>query len=106
MPKNSVTMPERRVGRGVSSVAERYTTSFFVGLLMDTVLETVEPIFRDLSPAIVWRHFAVLCAIPRPSKKESRLARHLVDWAKTRGLSAELDGAGNLVVRKPASAGC
>ena len=61
---------------------------------MDTVLETVEPIFRDLSPAIVWRHFAVLCAIPRPSKKESRLARHLVDWAKMRGLSAELDGAG------------
>ena len=73
---------------------------------MDTALKTVEPVFRDLSPAIVWRHFALLCAIPRPSKKESRLTRHLADWAKARRLSTELDAAGNLFVRKPASAGC
>ena len=73
---------------------------------MDTSLETLETVFRDLSPAIVWRHFAVLCAIPRPSKKESSLVQHLVDWAAARGLSAERDAAGNLIVRKPASAGC
>ena len=73
---------------------------------MDTPLNPVESVFQDLSPAIVWRHFAVLCAIPRPSKKESRLIQHLVDWATSRSLSTEIDAAGNLVIRKPASVGC
>lgn len=63
------------------------------------------PVFVGLEPAIVWSHFATLCAIPRPSKGEARLTAHLKDWATTRGLDASIDAAGNLLVRKPASPG-
>jgi dipeptidase D len=63
-------------------------------------------VFRGLEPAIVWKHFATLCAIPRPSKGEARLREHLRAWAATRGLTAAVDAAGNLIVRKSASAGC
>lgn len=67
-------------------------------------IETPDP-FHSLQPASVWAHFATLCAIPRPSKGESRLRAHLNDWAQGRGLSTLIDTAGNLLVRKPASAG-
>ena len=66
---------------------------------------TLSPVFKDLSPALVWAHFATLCAIPRPSKGEARLREHLLAWAEARGLPASVDAAGNLIVRKPASAG-
>ena len=58
-----------------------------------------------LAPARVWRHFATLCEIPRASKGESRLREHLLQWARAQGLEARVDGAGNLLLRKPASAG-
>ncbi len=61
--------------------------------------------FSDLVPEIVWKHFATLCEIPRASKQEARLRGHLEDWAVTRGLSATVDAAGNLLIRKPASVG-
>jgi len=63
-------------------------------------------IFNDLQPAAVWAHFATLCAIPRPSKGEAGLREHLRHWAEERGLDASVDAAGNLIVRKAASAGC
>ncbi len=63
------------------------------------------PVFSDLQPALVWAHFASLCAIPRPSKGEARLREHLRAWADARGLAAAVDAVGNLIVRKPASAG-
>ncbi|HEX6735719.1 MAG TPA: cytosol nonspecific dipeptidase, partial [Azonexus sp.] len=59
-----------------------------------------------LQPAIVWRHFATLCATPRPSKQEGPLREAIRSWAEARGLAATVDGAGNLLIRKPASAGC
>ncbi|MDR2788611.1 MAG: aminoacyl-histidine dipeptidase [Candidatus Accumulibacter sp.] len=62
-------------------------------------------VFHGLRPAIVWKHFATLCAIPRPSKGEARLREHLRAWAVARGLTAVVDAAGNLIVRKNASAG-
>lgn len=65
----------------------------------------LSPVFGDLQPAIVWSHFAALCAIPRPSKREDALRDHLQTWAAARGLATSIDAGGNLVVRKPASAG-
>ena len=62
-------------------------------------------VFAGLQPAIVWKHFATLCAIPRISKQEERLREHLRAWAQARGLAARVDAAGNLIVTKPASAG-
>jgi dipeptidase D len=61
--------------------------------------------FPALEPHCVWDHFATLCAIPRPSKQEAALRDHLRAWAGEHGLDAEIDGAGNLILRKPASPG-
>lgn len=63
---------------------------------------TVESL--NLQPAAVWRHFAGLCATPRPSKGEGALRHRLATWATGQGLASEIDAAGNLLIRKPASA--
>lgn len=62
-------------------------------------------IFAGLEPADVWSHFATLCATPRASGQEAALRGLLQDWAENRGLHAEVDAAGNLLIRKPASPG-
>ena len=61
---------------------------------------------NNFYPQSVWAHFAALCAIPRASLHEAALIQHLIEWAKTRGIAACVDGAGNLILRKPASPGC
>ncbi|KAB2921469.1 MAG: aminoacyl-histidine dipeptidase [Dechloromonas sp.] len=62
-------------------------------------------VFAGLQPAIVWQHFATLCATPRQSKQEGLLRQRLLAWALGRGLEATVDGVGNLLIRKPASPG-
>ncbi|MBS1190183.1 MAG: aminoacyl-histidine dipeptidase [Rhodocyclaceae bacterium] len=64
-----------------------------------------DAVFDGLAPAPVWAHFATLCRIPRPSKGEAPLREHLRRWAAGRGLAATVDGAGNLIIRKPATPG-
>ncbi|WP_079436303.1 aminoacyl-histidine dipeptidase [Zoogloea sp. LCSB751] len=64
-----------------------------------------DSVFAGLQPAAVWSHFATLCRTPRQSKAEDALRDHLLDWALSRGLAAQVDDAGNLIVRKPASPG-
>jgi dipeptidase D len=64
------------------------------------------PAFAGLQPDSVWRHFSTFCAIPRASKQETRLRDTLFAWAQARGLACRVDGAGNLLIRKPGSAGC
>ncbi|MEY4766726.1 MAG: hypothetical protein RI907_3399 [Pseudomonadota bacterium] len=65
--------------------------------------------FDALQPAAVWAHFATLCRIPRPSKHEDALRDHLLAWARaseaSHGLRAEVDAAGNLIIRKPGTPG-
>ena len=58
-----------------------------------------------LSPAPVWKHFAEIVRIPRPSHHEERIRKHIVDFAVSRGLEHTVDGAGNVCIRKPATAG-
>jgi len=53
----------------------------------------------------VWAHFATLCRIPRQSKQEGPLRDFLQQWADGIGLTSIIDQAGNLIIRKPASAG-
>ncbi|MBI5005582.1 MAG: beta-Ala-His dipeptidase [Nitrosomonadales bacterium] len=60
----------------------------------------------NLQPRTVWAHFATLCAIPRASLREAALRRHLTDWAQARRITAAVDAAGNLILKKPASPGC
>jgi dipeptidase D len=61
---------------------------------------------KNLQPQPVWSHFATLCEIPRASLREAALIEHLIEWAQSRGISSAVDVAGNLILRKPASAGC
>lgn len=62
-------------------------------------------VFAGLQPAIVWQHFATLCATPRMSKQEGQLREAILAWATARGLATVVDGAGNLLIRKPATPG-
>ncbi|MGM3314642.1 cytosol nonspecific dipeptidase [Enterobacter hormaechei subsp. steigerwaltii] len=59
----------------------------------------------QLSPQPLWDIFAKICSIPHPSYHEEQLAEHIMGWAKEKGLHAERDQAGNILIRKPATAG-
>lgn len=61
---------------------------------------------KNHEPQVVWAHFASLCEIPRASKHEAALIAHLIAWAAGRGIAAVVDGAGNLILKKPAASGC
>ncbi len=61
---------------------------------------------KQLHPQQVWAHFATLCEIPRASYHEAALIAHLIERAAARGIAAVVDGAGNLILSKPASPGC
>lgn len=59
----------------------------------------------SLEPESVWRHFDLLCSIPRASKQEAALRERLHRWALGRKLDSLVDSAGNLLIRKPGSEG-
>lgn len=60
---------------------------------------------RQLEPKAVWNHFEDLNAVPRPSKKEERVIAFMEDFGKSLNLEVEKDKVGNLLIRKPATAG-
>ncbi|MEI8114688.1 MAG: aminoacyl-histidine dipeptidase [Bacteroidia bacterium] len=60
---------------------------------------------KSLSPQPLWNYFEDICQIPRPSKKEEKIMRFLLDFSKKNGLKARQDEIGNLLISKPASAG-
>lgn len=59
----------------------------------------------QLSPQPLWDIFAKICSIPHPSYHEEQLAEHILSWATEKGLSAERDSVGNILLRKPATPG-
>lgn len=59
----------------------------------------------QLSPQPLWDIFAKICSIPHPSYHEEQLAEHILGWAKEKGLHVERDQVGNILIRKPATAG-
>ncbi len=59
----------------------------------------------QLSPQPLWDIFAKICSIPHPSYHEEQLAEHIMGWAKEKGLHAERDQVGNILIRKPATKG-
>jgi dipeptidase D len=60
---------------------------------------------EGLKPELVWKYFAQISRIPRCSKNETAMTKCVLDTAKKLGLQAKADTFGNVVVRKPASAG-
>lgn len=58
-----------------------------------------------LEPAAVWAHFDRLLEIPRGSGREDAARAHVRDVAAGARCEVEEDGAGNVLVRKPATDG-
>ncbi|MDR3189512.1 MAG: aminoacyl-histidine dipeptidase [Prevotellaceae bacterium] len=59
----------------------------------------------SLHPARLWQHFYDLTQIPRPSKKERKAVDFVAAFGKQLGLFTEVDAAGNVLIRKPATTG-
>jgi dipeptidase D len=60
---------------------------------------------KELEPQALWSHFDTILTIPRGSGNEAGLREHIIGFAEKNGLEYQVDGMGNLVVRKPGSAG-
>jgi dipeptidase D len=58
-----------------------------------------------LKPERLWFYFGEVLKIPRPSKKEEKIIEYLVNFGKSHGLETIKDGIGNIVIRKPGTAG-
>ena len=59
----------------------------------------------NLEPKQVWKHFYSLTQIPRPSKEEEKIQQFMVDFGHKLGLETIVDEVGNVIIRKPATAG-
>ncbi len=60
---------------------------------------------KGIEPQIVWDYFENILQYPHPSKKEHKLAAYIESWAKEHKFEVQKDTTGNIVVRKPATAG-
>jgi len=58
-----------------------------------------------LQPQSVFKCFAQVNQIPRPSKQEEKMIEFLLDFGKKLGLDTRRDEAGNVIIRKPATPG-
>ena len=73
---------------------------FLIIIIDNTFMEK-----KDLQPASVFHYFEEICRVPRPSKKEEKIRKYLVDFAQAHGLAHKVDEAGNVLICKPATAG-
>lgn len=62
-------------------------------------------ILNTLQPSLLWKYFGEVLQIPRPSKKEGKIRDYLVAFAKEHRLECQVDKTGNVLIRKPATAG-
>jgi dipeptidase D len=60
---------------------------------------------EGLQPALVWKYFAEISKIPRPSKHEKQISDYIIETANKLNLEAKRDKYLNVVVKKPASPG-
>ena len=61
-------------------------------------------LITELHPSNVWKSFYDLTQIPRPSKKETKVIDFIKDFGEKLKLETIVDHAGNIIIRKPASA--
>ena len=59
----------------------------------------------DLEPKALWKNFTLLNAVPRPSKHEEKVIEFMLNFGKSLGLETSRDEVGNVIIRKPATAG-
>lgn len=60
---------------------------------------------QNLEPKLVWNYFYEITRIPRPSKKEDKIRAFLHEFAAKKNLEVKTDQAGNVLIKKSASAG-
>jgi dipeptidase D len=60
---------------------------------------------RGLEPKALWNNFSDLNEIPRPSKKEEKVIEFAKNFGEGLGLDTYVDETGNVIIKKPASAG-
>lgn len=60
---------------------------------------------RQIEPVSLWKNFADLNDVPRPSKKEEKVIAFAKSFGEKLGLSTEVDPVGNVIIRKPATPG-
>jgi len=58
-----------------------------------------------LEPKAVWTHFQALNNVPRASKKEEQVIQFALVFGQSLGLETFKDTVGNVIIRKPATAG-
>lgn len=58
-----------------------------------------------LKPEALWKNFEELTKIPRPSKKEGKVIKFMVQFGEGLGLETIVDDTGNVIIRKPATPG-
>jgi dipeptidase D len=78
-------------------VAEAITSS--------TARVPFEEALDDLHPTDVFKNFYSITQVPRPSGEMEQIRDFLVTFGKGLGLETIVDEAGNVIIRKPASAG-
>lgn len=59
----------------------------------------------NLEPQALWSNFVALNAIPRASKEEERVIQFMESFGNQLGLETIRDHVGNVVIKKPATAG-
>jgi len=59
----------------------------------------------ELNPKVVWDYFEDICQVPRPSKKEEKIIKYLMDFGKNHNLPTKRDEIGNILISKPATPG-
>lgn len=62
-------------------------------------------VLKGLEPDRVYHYFEEICRIPRPSKKEEKIANYLMDFGRQHNLETLRDKTGNVIIRKPATNG-
>ena len=60
---------------------------------------------KNLEPKLVWGLFDEITKVPRPSKREEKIGKYLVEFAKKHNLDYQCDAIGNIVIRKAATPG-
>ncbi len=60
---------------------------------------------RTLEPKALWQHFYDITQVPRPSGKKEEITEMVMNFGKSLGLETLQDEIGNVLIRKPATAG-
>lgn len=62
-------------------------------------------VLEGLKPESLWNYFYEISQIPRPSKAEEKIRKHVKDFARKHNFEFNEDSAGNVVIKIPAKKG-